>query len=328
MPIDEAVLRQHRGYEDPQLGLREEFLQPELGSGRTVAVLSRPTGPSQPVGFVLCHSFAAEQLHLSRLEAVIARRVAAAGFPVLRYHGQGYGDSEGRIQDIRLSTHLSDAKDAVSLMSELSGVERVGVMGPRLGGLVAALTADREGLDLLVAWQPVVSGQQYMRDFIRQLVLHSVVLQAGERASSKAAPSDLRAELRERGWLDVKGFPLSEAAFEEIAGLDLLRELRTFDGHSLVVSIGRTERVDPAIDKLVARLAELGGDCTHEAVRDPGGGQFGQHHHQNQPGGIKIDRQFELADALAEVTVGWVQARAGGLAASAPERPRSEEAPG
>ncbi len=324
MPIDEESLTQSRSYENHELGLREEFLQPALGSGRTVAVLAHPTGPAKSVGFVLCHSFAAEQLHLSHVEAVVARRVAAAGFPVLRYHGQGYGDSEAPIEDIRLSSHLADALDAVKLMSELPGIERVGIMGPRFGGLVAGLTADREGLDLLVTWQPVVSGQQYMRDYVRQQLVHSVVLQAGDRASGTGS-ADLRTRLREQGWLDVKGFPLSREAFEEIGGVDLLRDLRSFAGHSLLVSIGRGERADPAIDKLAARLEELGGDCARAAVRDASGGQFGQHHHQNRPGGIKVDRQLELGDALAEVTVRWIEQTAGGLAASAPDRgPGSE----
>ena len=51
-----------------------------------------------------CPSFAMEQIHLGRMEVVMARVLAAAGFPVLRYHGQGYGDSqaEGAASEIGL----------------------------------------------------------------------------------------------------------------------------------------------------------------------------------------------------------------------------------
>src|SRR5262245_47796987 len=101
-----------RGYEDQRTGIAEEFLQPTLGEGRTVAVLSRPVGAVRRLGWVICHSCALEQVHLARLEVVVARALSAAGFPVLRYQSQGYGDSEGT-DDIGLASHIEAATGAV-----------------------------------------------------------------------------------------------------------------------------------------------------------------------------------------------------------------------
>src|SRR5438128_4485746 len=143
MPLNEELVRLYRSFEDPEAGVREEFHQPRLGPGRTVAVLSRPTGSSSSVGWVLCHSFGIEQVNLHRLEVLTARAMAAAGFPVLRFHVQGYGDAERRGEPVDVQWHLDGAGDAVALVRELDGVSRVGILGARFGAMVAALTAHR-----------------------------------------------------------------------------------------------------------------------------------------------------------------------------------------
>src|SRR5688572_11635195 len=106
MALDEALLGAHRRFEDPALGYSEEFLQPTLGGRKTVAVLSLPLQSRQPLGWVICHSFGIEQVHLGRLDTMVARALAGAGFPVVRFHGRGYGDSEGSVEEISLSSHL------------------------------------------------------------------------------------------------------------------------------------------------------------------------------------------------------------------------------
>jgi hypothetical protein len=82
--IDQPLLRNHRTFRDPRTGFQEEFLEADLGSGQTVAVLSTPLVPAKPMGWVICHSFGMDQIHLGRLEVIAARQLAAAGFPVLR----------------------------------------------------------------------------------------------------------------------------------------------------------------------------------------------------------------------------------------------------
>src|SRR5439155_562777 len=154
--------------------------------GRTVAVLSRPLGQSSSVGWVVCHSFGMEQIHLGRLDVLAARALAAAGFPVLRFHGQGYGDSEKGADAIGLSSHLAENADAVRLLQEQEGVERVGVLGARFGGMVAALVADRLDLPLMALWDPSVRGNLYIRDLLRRELLSKMA--AGE---DEVGPSEM-----------------------------------------------------------------------------------------------------------------------------------------
>src|SRR2546430_13924462 len=102
MAVDLELLAQRRSYVDHVAGIAEEFIQPEFGGAPTVAILSRPMAEPFPIGFVLCHSFGMEQVHLSRFDSVMARALAAAGFTVLRFHAPGYGDSHVTVEQTAL----------------------------------------------------------------------------------------------------------------------------------------------------------------------------------------------------------------------------------
>jgi pimeloyl-ACP methyl ester carboxylesterase len=306
--VDLELLHRHRRYESAEQGLNEEFLQPTLGLGRTVAVLSRPSSRARPTGYVICHSLGMEQIHLGRLDVIVARALAAAGFPVLRFHGQGYGDSESSMEVIGLSSHAAEADDAVALMGEQEGVDRVGVLGARIGGTVAALAADRAGLSLMALWEPIVRGGTYMRDLLRSELLAKMV--AGQADGGTSDMSRLKEELSASGSVDIKGFRLSRAAHDEVASIDLTRDLQRFAGSSLLVSPSRTERANPTLVKLSDKLASQGGTCELRVVQDPFAAQFGQYRFQTVDGGRgKRDVQLELNEKIAAATIEWALAQ-------------------
>jgi alpha/beta superfamily hydrolase len=308
--VDVDLLRRHSRFESAEEGFSEEFLQPTLGLGRTVAVLARPLGPPHPTGYVICHSLGMEQIHLGRLDVIAARALAAAGFPVLRFHGQGYGDSESSMEVIGLSSHSAEADDAVALMAEQEGVERVGLLGARFGATVAALAADRAGVPLMAVWDPIVRGGTYMRDLLRSELLSEMV--SGNADGGTSAMSRLREELSANGSVDIKGFRLSRAAHDEVASIDLTRDLKRFAGSSLLVSPSRTERVSPTIAKLSEKLTALGGACEVRLVQDPFAAQFGQYRFQTVDGGRgKRDVQLELNESIAATTVEWALGQEG-----------------
>ena len=80
---------------DERAGLRERFITTTIGGDQTVGVLATPLGEEKTTGWVICHSYGMEQVNLQTHEVPAARALAASGFPVIRYHGQGYGDSNG-----------------------------------------------------------------------------------------------------------------------------------------------------------------------------------------------------------------------------------------
>jgi pimeloyl-ACP methyl ester carboxylesterase len=285
-----------------------------------VGVLSKPLGQSASFGWVICHSFGIEQVHLGRMDVLAARALAAAGFAVLRFFGQGYGDSEQGMDAAGLSSHLAEAEDAVELMRNLAGVEEVGVMGARFGGAVAALTAERLGLGYLGMWDPVVRGKQYLRDLLRSEILAGII-ENGEGDASVQLPQ-IHGELESKGWTEIRGWPLSRQTYEEISGMDIENALSRFSGSALIVALSRTSKVPPHLAGLPEAIATGGGACSLRVVQDPFANQFGQFRWRTVEGGSsKRDVQLELNEKVAGITSTWAVEQRAGTRSAAEARP-------
>lgn len=328
MPIDQRLLRQHRSYRDAAAGITEEFVGLELGGAGTVGVLSRPASGGLGVGFVLCHAFGPEQLHLARADAVLARRLAAVGFPVLRFHGSGYGDSGRSMQDISVSSHVADGEEGARFLREATEVERVGFVGSRLGAAIALRLAEHTAAPLVAVWKAIPNGANYARDLLRSQVVHEIVHgAAGERGRPDRgdAMRELREALERDGRADIKGFPLSRLAYEELDSLDVIPELTSFTGAALVGSVTRGDRPDPAASAVAKHLRDLGARVTEEVIRDRSSAQFGEHHHANLPGGVKRNLLFDVIEQIAALTATWAL-RAVGAASATPVVSTAREA--
>jgi acetyl esterase/lipase len=88
--------------------------------------------------------------------ARLGRRLARAGVAVQRFHYRGSPASDGDPTAVTFAALVADARRAAELLAERTGVERIGLVGARLGALVAArLGRDRPGAPV-VLWEPVV----------------------------------------------------------------------------------------------------------------------------------------------------------------------------
>jgi pimeloyl-ACP methyl ester carboxylesterase len=301
MSIDHPFLRSLRSFEDPRLGLRELFVLPLFGGGRSVAVLSTPLADQRDTGWVVCHSFGMEQIYLQPLEVAVARRLASNGYPALRFHAQGYGDSDGPTEALSLASHLRDAAEAARLLVEATSVTKVGFIGGRFGGTVAALTADREGASRLVLWEPVVDGHRY----VNQLLRAGVVADLASRNEIRSSQRDPLRALEEAGVIDVEGFPLHSSVVEEMSRVSLAEDLTAFCGDSLVLQISRGRAENVQLASLVSKLRRLGGRSSHEILLDRQARMFGLQRYQSADDGGKADTQEDLSRAVAVATLSW-----------------------
>jgi len=303
--LDVETLTRLRAYEDPVAGVREEFVDLVLDGTPTLGVLSKPIGTAGPAGWVVCHSFGLEQMNLDRVDVLVGRAVAAAGFPVLRFDAPGYGDSARRGEPVDVGSHLDASLEAVAFMAAVDGVERVGVMGARFGGMLAAEVADRLDLPLLIMWQPFVTGADFLRSS-----LQTVFLTERLRRSSGGS-GGLLADLAGQGWSDVNGFVLTRDAYDAVSAVDLTERVRRFRGTALVVGITEDGSVGPDATRVAAHLRSLGATCEEAAVTDPWAKIFGQHQFRSLPGGeTEVDMQVEVSKGLTEVVARWVVTQA------------------
>lgn len=70
----------------------------------------------------------------------IFSRFSEGGFAVLMFLFRSYGRSEGRFEDLTITSQIADTKSAIDFMQR-QGYEKIGVVGLSLGGSIGILTA-------------------------------------------------------------------------------------------------------------------------------------------------------------------------------------------
>ena len=303
MAVNEALLQAHGTFEDHSLGIKETFVSLAVGGGHTVGVLSEPLTDPRDTGWLLCHSFGMEQMTLLLTDVGIARRMSAAGFPVLRFQCQGYGDSSDIYAHPDPSTHLRDTQQALEQMRELTGLTNIGTLGARFGGTIAALIADRNDLPYTILISPEVSGKAFAKELLRSEVFHEI---AG--GTEQTSMEELRNELASKDEVNIKGFTLTGAMVEEMGKIDIARDLKGFRGDALIVQISRTDKPQRSLTKLNARLTEIGATSTVEIVDDRLASHFGNQHVGWISSDVIGDQLSELIERVIDRSLTWAQA--------------------
>jgi alpha-beta hydrolase superfamily lysophospholipase len=135
----------------------------------------------------------------------LAERVAARGFPCLRFDYDGTGDSAGRLDDPGRVRAWVESIGVATAEIRARGSVRVALFGARLGATLATLAALRDGdIDALIAWAPVVSGRSYVRE-LRAFGMMTL-------------PSPPRAD----GSQEIVGYSYSKETLDDISAIDLV----------------------------------------------------------------------------------------------------------
>jgi pimeloyl-ACP methyl ester carboxylesterase len=197
-----------------------------------------------------------EYLRTHRLYRFLARRLADAGFHVLRFDYFGTGDSAGEFGEARLERWVGDTASALTELRHRFLVRHVYVVGLRLGGAVAWLAGiEHGGVEGLALWDPVSSGSEYLEDII-----------AHEHERRQASPPRDSADDRAgRGPREIVGFPMIEAMYGDLAALDLLSVTQVPASRALLV-----DSSDESIqEKLHAHLGGASADVRFEHIPHP-----------------------------------------------------------
>jgi exosortase A-associated hydrolase 2 len=137
------------------------------GQGALFAIYHPPAAGMRKRGGVLYAPPFAEEMNKSRrMAAQQARRLAAAGFGVLMPDLYGTGDSSGDFGEARWSVWRENLIHCAEWLRQRDHTPLT-LWGLRLGGLLAAELAGELAVARLVLWQPVLSGQRLLQQFLR-----------------------------------------------------------------------------------------------------------------------------------------------------------------
>ncbi|MBE2259334.1 MAG: hydrolase 2, exosortase A system-associated [Candidatus Accumulibacter sp.] len=218
-------------------------------AGQRFALLHTPDTPSTPRGAVVYVPPFAEELNKSRrMAALQARAMAAAGYAVLQIDLLGCGDSSGDFADATWEAWLADVKLACDCLQRRAPAP-LWLWGQRAGCLLANDAAQRmAGPVNLLFWQPVVSGKQFLQQFLRLKVAAEMLGSDG-----KGVMERLRQQLRQGEPVEIAGYLLSPALAGALEKAELLLPHRS----GRVEWIEITGRPDGALSPAaVARLTQ------------------------------------------------------------------------
>jgi alpha-beta hydrolase superfamily lysophospholipase len=203
-----------------------------------------PHGVARTSAVVLCNPFGYESLCAHRAYRHLAEHLAAAGFPVLRFDHHGTGDSSGDDGDQgRVRAWIDGIHRAIEAVKARAHVATVSLFGVRLGATLAAIAgSERNDVDDLVLWAPLVSGKAYARE------LRAFRLLRGEAPPHPEDPP-LDGE-------EAVGFLLTKATLAELGKVNLLSV--TTRPAARVLLLGREDLAGD--DKLAPHLRARGAD--------------------------------------------------------------------
>lgn len=163
----------------------------------------------------------AEEMNKSRpMVSQMARQLSAHGVNVLIPDLYGTGDSEGDFGDADWNCWLADMRFLLEWLRQ-QGAESIIFLGLRSGCLLATklLTSLPEVLQgqvsQLIFWQPVLSGEQHIVQFLRLRVAAAMM------SGKKETVGELRAELDKQGVIEVSGYRVKSCLANQMSELRL-----------------------------------------------------------------------------------------------------------
>jgi dienelactone hydrolase len=189
-------------------------------------------------GIIICNPLGDDLVRAHRPLRHLAERLAAAGFPVLRFDYRGTGDAAGdESEPARVPAWLTDIGSAVDELRARSGVARVALVGLRAGAVLAwAVGAGREDVDAVVSWTGFAGGGAAVDEMVRTHRLHRK-LEPQAFSGGPSAP----------GGEESLGFFLSDETMAGLREIALGALPRRSSLRGLVLAPGESDAVTPAL---------------------------------------------------------------------------------
>jgi pimeloyl-ACP methyl ester carboxylesterase len=169
-------------------------------------------------GVVLCYPFGQEYMRSHRAYRQISNLLTRKGYNVLRFDYRGTGDSSNYMESVGPDDWVEDIFAATSEVKEQFHLQKVALVGLRLGALLASAAVAQKPKDFsrLVLWDPIISGDAYKEELLEEI------------ASPDVAPWNYVD--KEDGTIHFNGFPLTPFFMKQLNRYNLL-ELKLAEEH-------------------------------------------------------------------------------------------------
>ena len=169
----------------------------------------------------MCSPFLEEKLFCRRILKSLAELLCHQDWLVVRFDGYGEGDSEGELSNADLETSVADCASLVSLLRERVDGPVV-MLGMRWGANISLLQTI-ENIDAVVAIDPLLSGEEYVQQLLRQNLTTQMATWGGVRENREA----LLAASQQGRCINVQGFELGPQLIADIRKVVIPRSVKT-----------------------------------------------------------------------------------------------------
>lgn len=238
-------------------------------AGKLFALYHAPRDGASYRGDVILLPPFAEEMNKSRhMLALQARALTAQGLGALILDLYGTGESEGEFGDARWDVWLSDVSAAYAWLQARHS-PGVNLLGLRFGALLALACSASTAMRVrrVVVWQPVLSGEAMITQFLRLRLAASMLASTEERQSMQT----LRESLQRGEMIEVAGYDLAPDLVSGLAGvrLETLAQASGPDVHWLELSGDAPAAISPASRRVVESWRHKGVSVTAAGVSGP-----------------------------------------------------------
>lgn len=215
--------------------------------------------PNKPIehAVLVVPPFAEEMNKSRRMLAEQCRRLAQRGMHALLPDVYGTGDSEGEFSDASWTVWIDDLNRCYQWL-RVKGAKNISIVTMRSGCLLAVDFIHLKAVKIkqLIMWQPVVSGNLYLTQFLRLKLATEMMVSAGK----KTTINDLKQKLLMGESIEVAGYLLAPAIANEMAKKSVVDN--SFSRNMLItwVDIVADSERDPTVvsRKAVKQLQDSG----------------------------------------------------------------------
>ena len=119
----------------------------------------------RPRAVLVCPPWGPDYMAMHGVLRRLALNLAKDGLDILRFDYFGVGESAGESDEIDLDGCRLDIEMAIDELKSMAAVQRVTLLGVRLGAALAVdVSASRNDVNALALWDPVVKGEEYLAD--------------------------------------------------------------------------------------------------------------------------------------------------------------------
>jgi exosortase A-associated hydrolase 2 len=202
--------------------------------------------------------FGEEMNRCRSLVAQQARNFAVSGYSCTIIDFYGSGDSQGELHDASLEIWQDNIRHTIEILQREVCVPVI-LWGLRLGAFIALDFASKSAvpIDSILLWQPVISGERYVTQILRQ----RVAALAGQNLAPETT-AGIRQRLAEGERIEISGYTVGGKLMQDVEGLSLtrLRALCAGKIHWMENVSDPTAAVTTATSKAVEQLKNLEND--------------------------------------------------------------------